>query len=900
MKMRLDVKLTAMSACIFSIPILVLFFFQLRGINASIRFSTLEVYGNAYQRPLELLLKGFSEMAIAGESVEYATLTGNVQAELGRAFDDLLDVDRRIGADLQFTEQGLALRDRSHVMASKVRDRWERLKSASNAQALSEGAGEMLGLIREMITHSGDTSNLILDPDLDSYYLMDISLLALPQLQHRLADIVVFGNRLFAEQSMTDADRVQMAVHIAMLRESDFDRVVASAHTAINEDGNFYGLSDSLQNDYPKQLKSFSEKIEAFLGLIETMAEKGVEGGDPVSFRRTGKAALDGSYSFWDATADELDRLLIVRIDDYKRVRAMALVLTVLAILIALGLVYVVGRYITKPLQVLTSALSRIAVGDVIEIEGVDCASIPVIGRRGDELGAIARATNGLMQYMRATGESVQRIAAGDMSGEISIASEQDVVGKALQRMIDVVRSMTRDSRKLVEAALEGRLAVRADASVHQGEYRDIVDGINRTLDALVGPLKVAADCVARIGKGDIPEKLTGKYNGDFAEIRDNLDRCAEAIRALIADAQTLSEAALNGQLGVRADVERHTGDFRRIVEGMNETLDAVVRPLQEAGSVLGLTAQRELTGRMRGEYKGDLNTLKDSVNTTMETLDEALRQVMDAVGQVNSGADQIADASQSLSQGATEQAASLEEITSSLSEIGSQTRTNAENASQANILSQAARDAAERGSVEMNAMVTSMNAINASSQEIARIIKTIDDIAFQTNLLALNAAVEAARAGRHGKGFAVVADEVRSLAGRSAKAAKETAELIESSGGKVQEGLAVADRTAASFKEIEGGIVKTTDLVAEIAAASSEQAQGIAQVNIGLGQVDQVTQQNTANAEETASAAEVLSSQAEELRDLLATFQLSEVGAERGRLRQPSRPRRLTGSVSA
>lgn len=258
-----------------------------------------------------------------------------------------------------------------------------------------------------------------------------------------------------------------------------------------------------------------------------------------------------------------------------------------------------------------------------------------------------------------------------------------------------------------------------------------------------------------------------------------------------------------------------------------------------------------------------------------VEQVHSALYQVKMASNEVDAGAGQISDASQSLSQGATESAASLEEVSSSVTEIGSQTKANAENASQANILATQTRKSAEMGNEKMVEMMSAMTGIQDSSKQIARIIKVIDDIAFQTNLLALNAAVEAARAGRHGKGFAVVAEEVRNLASRSSKAAKETSDMIENSIGKVDCGTEIARATEKAFQEILGSSVKVADLVGEIATASSEQAQSIHEIGQGLDQIDQVTQQNTANAEETAAAAEELSSQARELASLLEKFRL-------------------------
>jgi methyl-accepting chemotaxis protein len=255
--------------------------------------------------------------------------------------------------------------------------------------------------------------------------------------------------------------------------------------------------------------------------------------------------------------------------------------------------------------------------------------------------------------------------------------------------------------------------------------------------------------------------------------------------------------------------------------------------------------------------------SITNPINRIITGLTEGAEQVSSAAGQVSS-------ASQSLAEGSTEQAAGLEETSSSLEEMASMTKQNADNAQQANTLAGEARKAADTGTDAMERMSTAINDIQKSSDETAKIIKVIDEIAFQTNLLALNAAVEAARAGEAGKGFAVVAEEVRNLAMRSAEAAKNTSAMIEESVKNSKNGVDIAAEVGKVLEEIVQGIGKTTDLVSEIAAASQEQAQGIDQVNTAMAQLDKVTQQNAANAEESASASEELTAQAESMNDVV------------------------------
>ena len=278
----------------------------------------------------------------------------------------------------------------------------------------------------------------------------------------------------------------------------------------------------------------------------------------------------------------------------------------------------------------------------------------------------------------------------------------------------------------------------------------------------------------------------------------------------------------------------------------------------------------------------------------------EVIRAMNQAASQVRTGADEISRGNADLSQRTEEQASSLEETASSMEQMTSAVTNNADNAAQANQLATAARAQAERGGTVVSAAVTAMAEINTSSKRIADIIGVIDEIAFQTNLLALNAAVEAARAGEQGRGFAVVASEVRNLASRSAQAAKEIKGLIQDSVGKVAEGTKLVDESGKALAEIVIGVKKVTDVMAEIASSSREQASGIEQVNTAITTMDSVTQQNAALVEEASAAAQSLSEQAGNLTQLIARYQVGEATAENESraTRQPAPPRSTAPAI--
>jgi methyl-accepting chemotaxis protein len=404
---------------------------------------------------------------------------------------------------------------------------------------------------------------------------------------------------------------------------------------------------------------------------------------------------------------------------------------------------------------------------------------------------------------------------------------------------------------------------------------KDEIGDLTHAMDAFADHLQNnVVFNMQQISEGNV--NVTPAIIDDEDEIGPALQKMTETIKGLVDEMNLLTQSALEGRLDVRGNEEAFSGAYRDIVRGVNRTLDAAVGPVTEASSVLESVAAKDMTARMMGDYQGDHAKIKESLNMAVENLDKALQQVAIGADQVGSASVQVSTGGQALSQGTSEQAGSLEEVSSSLQEMSSMTKQNAINAREAKGVADEARGSSEKGVESMNRMSSAINKIKTSSDSTSKIVKTIDEIAFQTNLLALNAAVEAARAGDAGKGFAVVAEEVRNLAMRSAEAAKNTANLIEEAVKNSENGVAINSEVLKNFQEITEKINKVSQVVAEIAAASEQQDQGISQVNKAVEQLNQLTQQNAANAEESASAAEEMSSQSEEMRSMVAGFRLS------------------------
>jgi methyl-accepting chemotaxis protein len=412
--------------------------------------------------------------------------------------------------------------------------------------------------------------------------------------------------------------------------------------------------------------------------------------------------------------------------------------------------------------------------------------------------------------------------------------------------------AMISEATRLTGAATAGQLSVRADVTAIEAEFRPVLDGLNSTMDAVTGPLRMAAGYVNRIAQGDLPGRITEKYQGEFDDLKNNLNALIEALQQVTHAAQAVAA----GNLAVTV---RERGEHDELMRAIAEMISASKQVSDVAVQLANGNLQVEVKERSGHDE------LMRAMRAMVQRLTDVVREVKTAADNVASGSQEMSASSEELSQGASEQASSIEEVSSSMEEMGANIKQNADNSVQTEkIALKAAIDAKEGG----GAVAQTVSAMRS----IAGKISIIEEIARQTNLLALNAAIEAARAGEHGKGFAVVASEVRKLAERSQKAAGEITELSKSS-------VTVAEQAGNLLGRILPDVQKTAGLVQEITGASREQDVGASQISQALQQLDTVIQQNATSAEQMASTAEELSVQAETLQSAISFFRLDDLG---------------------
>ena len=597
--------------------------------------------------------------------------------------------------------------------------------------------------------------------------------------------------------------------------------------------------------------------------------------------RRAGQSTVAPFMELQDTMREFVNNLMVEFDEDLTAMASQTytimIILAVVSILLGILIAFIISAMVSNPVRNLGSLVSDVSKGRLNV--NLDRSAITK-----DEVGLLTSDVMVMVDVIKNIVEDLNKaykvyMVEGNMHYNIPVKGYDNSFREVVDSVNNLLNRNTEDLNLMMVEMTKvsgGDFSVKMDLSAWPGEWAEIPKTVNSLAVSLSDVSREINGMVdAAAVKGDLEYHINDSgFAGDWKKIMSGLNNLAEAVNAPIIEIRDAMSKLGKGDFNAKIN-GNYAGDFLKIKDAVNGMINTLTGYMDEVAQTLEGVAGGDLTRRINREYLGGFTRLKDSLNHITDTLHKTMSEISSASDQVLTGAKQISSSAIDLANGAQQQASSVQELNASIDLINQQTQQNASAAGEASSLSHKSTENANAGNESMKQMLSAMDQIKDSSNEISKIIKSIQDITFQTNLLSLNASVEAARAGEHGRGFAVVADEVRNLASKSQQSTVESTALISESINRVEAGSSIAEATSESLAVIVKNAAEVLEIIDSISNSSKEQADSIQQVSIGLAQISNVVQSNSAVSEEAAAASEELNSQAEVLRQLVAYFKL-------------------------
>ncbi len=640
--MKISTKII-LSNIFFLIPMGIMLFISLTGINYDIRFSSLELYGNEYQQPLESLLQNIQDHRIYSSDSGLQNRLSDLERKIDSGFNKLEEVQEKRGEDLQFTSDGLRIRNREQLVPALLKTRWNDIKrSGSSADYES-----LVSDIREMITHSGDTSNLILDPDLDSYYLMDLTLLVLPQTQDRLGEILAYGYELLKDmeaggiKALPASDKLKFYVYARMLEESDYSRILGSTNTALNEDQNFYGTYEPMQSTIPSAFEAYKVPTLEFIGILYDLGTSDEINYSSSEFLDSGETARNQSFAYWDDTVRILNDLLEIRIDSYRSTFIKYLIAAIATILCAFLIFLAIRKNILSSISSLQAGFRQASENDLT-------TRIDVYGR--DEIALCSNDFNDLVTKFSDLMNKLQNMTAilTESVQNLNVTS-QEVFATSNEQAAAVKEIVTtmEDSDSMSKSVATSIAEISALASGTNESVRSGFELITTILEKM-NEIQLSNGQTIK-GIKFLSEKIENIW-----EIVNLINGIADQTKIIAFNAEL--EASSAGEAGksfqlVATEIRRladstvsSTSEIKNRINEIQRSSDALI--VSSEDGTRKIAEGNDLTGRMNSVFEGILSstektsTSTDSISISINQQVSSFEQILLTLRQISEGID--------------------------------------------------------------------------------------------------------------------------------------------------------------------------------------------------------------------------------------------------------------------